>query len=193
MKRILTMTLLLLCSGTPLQAQPPTKPGREFTIDVPRSKVEFFVGSSAGDVNGTFNSWKGRLNLATPGVPESATLSLEISAASMTTGSRVKDKMVKGPKFFFVENYPTVTFSSTNVIPSGDPNKFQVQGKLTLLGVTKPVAFQVTLNRDGRGGGQVYADLSFDRRDFGMTQSVPLVRVDHSVSVRVDLHVLAKT
>jgi polyisoprenoid-binding protein YceI len=146
-----------------------------------------------GDVNGTFNSWKGRLNLATPGVPESATLSLEISAASMTTGSRVKDKMVKGPKFFFVENYPTVTFSSTNVIPSGDPNKFQVQGKLTLLGVTKPVAFQVTLNRDGRGGGQVYADLSFDRRDFGMTQSVPLVRVDHSVSVRVDLHVLAKT
>jgi polyisoprenoid-binding protein YceI len=193
MKRILTMTLLLLCSGTPLQAQTPTKPGREFTIDVPRSKVEFFVGSSAGDVNGTFNSWKGRLNLATPGVPESATLSLEISAASMTTGSRVKDKMVKGPKFFFVENYPTVTFSSTNVIPSGDPNKFQVQGKLTLLGVTKPVAFQVTLNRDGRGGGQVYADLSFDRRDFGMTQSVPLVRVDHSVSVRVDLHVLAKT
>src|SRR5208282_5569204 len=105
MKNILTMVFFLLCSGIPLHAQTLTKPGREFTIDVPRSKVEFFVGSSAGDVNGTFNSWKGKLNVATPGVPESATLSLEISAASMTTGSRVKDKMVKGQNFFFVENY----------------------------------------------------------------------------------------
>ncbi len=192
MRKILTMTLLLLCCGAPSYAQTPTKPGREFIIDVPNSKVEFFVGSSAGDVNGIFSSWNGRLYVATPGVPETATLSLEISAASMTTGSGIKDKMVKGPRFFNVDNYPTVSFASTSVVTSGDPNKFQLQGNLTLLGVTKPVVFQVTLDRNGSGGGQIYADLSFDRRDFGMTQNVPLVRVDHSVTVRVKLHVQAK-
>jgi polyisoprenoid-binding protein YceI len=192
MKRVLAMTLLLLCCGAPSYAQTPAQPGREFVIDVPNSKVEFFVGSSAGDVNGVFGSWNGRLYVATPGVPETATLYLEISAASMTTGSGVKDKMVKGPRFFSVNNYPTVSFASTSVTTSGDPNKFQLQGNLTLLGVTKPVTFQVTLDRNGNGGGQIYADLAFDRRDFGMTQNVPFVRVDHSVEVKVNLHVQAK-
>ncbi len=192
MKRILTMTLMLLCSVTRLYAQAPAQPGREFAIDVPNSKVEFFVGSSAGDVNGVFGSWNGRLYIATPGVPETATLNLEISAASMTTGSGIKDKMVKGPRFFAVDNYPTVSFASTSVTTSGDPNKFQLQGNLTLLGVTKPVVFQVTLDRNGNGGGQIFADLAFDRRDFGMTQNVPFVRVDHSVEVKVNLHVQAK-
>src|SRR5216683_283399 len=96
MKKILTMTLMLLCCVTPLYAQAPAQPGREFAIDVPNSKVECFVGSSAGDVNGVFGSWKGRLYVATPGVPETATLNPEISATSMTTGSGIKDKMVKG-------------------------------------------------------------------------------------------------
>lgn len=186
------MTLFLIFSGVLLHAQTLTNPAREYTIDVPASRVEFFVASSAGDVNGTFGSWKGELTVATPGVSESATLNLEISARSMTTGSRIKDKMVKGKVFFYVKNYPTVTFASTKVIPSGDPNKFQVQGDFTLRGVTKPATLQVTLERDSKGGGRIYADMSFDRREFGMTKNVPFVRVSDSVRVRLDLYVVAK-
>jgi polyisoprenoid-binding protein YceI len=185
----LTLILFLILSGVALSAQTPAKTGRDFTINIPESKVEFFVGSSAGDVNGVFKTWTGKLRQAAPGVPESATLSLEVTAASMSTGSGLKDKMVKGKDFFYVQDFPTVSFNSTKVIPSDDPNKFQVEGNFTLRGVTKPVVLQVTLDRDGKGGGQVYADLSFDRRDFGMTKSVPFVRVSDSVRVRVDLYV----
>lgn len=192
MRRTLTMTLVLILSGIPLGTQTPGKPAREFTIDVPESRIEFFVASSAGDVNGTFKSWTGKFNVANPSVPESATLSLEISAPSMTTGDGAKDKMIKGKDFFYAKEYPTVSFTSTKVIPSSDPNKFQVQGDFTLRGVTKSVTLQVTLDRDHKGGGQIYADLSFDRRDFGMTHSVPLVRVGDSVRVRLDLYVVAK-
>jgi len=65
--RILTITLFLICSGIPFgDAQTPSKPGREFTIDVPQSKVDFFVGSSAGDVDGTFRSGKGEFKVASP-------------------------------------------------------------------------------------------------------------------------------
>jgi polyisoprenoid-binding protein YceI len=191
MKNIFAMSLFLISYGI-VPVQTTTNPAREFTIDVPGSKVEFFVGSSAGDVSGIFSSWNGNLRVATPGVPETATLSLDISAASMTTGSGLKDRMIKGEDFFYVDNYPSVSFSSTKVIPSGDPNSFQVQGDFTLRGVTKPVVLQVTLNRDGKGGGQIYADLAFDRRDFGMTQNIPFVRVADSVRVRVNLHVLAQ-
>src|SRR5579864_3359616 len=189
MNRRSALVLFFIFSCVTLDAQTPTKTGRNFTINVPESKVEFFVGSSDGDVNGVFKTWTGKLYLATAGVPESATLSLEVTADSMSTGSGLKDRMVKGKDFFYVKDFPTVSFSSTKVIPSGDPNKFQVQGNFTLRGVTKPVVLQVTLDRDNKGGGQIYADLSFDRREFGMTKSVPFVRVSDSVRVRVDLYV----
>jgi polyisoprenoid-binding protein YceI len=189
MSRGLALALLLISSGVALNAQTPARTARNFTIDVPESKVEFFVGSSVGDVNGVFKTWTGKLSQATPGVPESATLSLAVTAASMSTGSGLKDKMVKGKDFFYVKGFPNVTFASSKVIPSSDLNNFQIQGDFTLRGVTKPVVLQVTLDRDGKGGGQVYADLSFDRRDFGMTKSVPFVLVSDSVRVRVDLNV----
>lgn len=189
MGRTLAFILFLILSGVALNAQTPAKAGRNFTINIPESKVEFFVGSSDGDVNGVFKTWTGKLFLATAGVPESATLSLDVTADSMSTGSGLKDRMVKGKDFFYVKDFPTVSFTSTKVIPSGDANKFQVQGNFTLRGVTKPVVLLVTLDRDGKGGGQVYADLSFDRREFGMTKGVPFVRVSDSVRVRIDLYV----
>ena len=189
MARRWTVILLLVFSGVALDAQTPERSGRTFKIDSRESKVEFFVGSSAGNVNGVFKTWTGKLSQATPGVPESATLSLNVTAASMATGNGLQDKMVKGKDFFNVKDFPTVSFTSSKVIPSSDPNKFQIQGDFTLRGVTKPVAFQVTLDRGDLGGGQVYADFSFDRGDFGMTKSAPFVRVSDSVRVRVDLNV----
>jgi polyisoprenoid-binding protein YceI len=189
----LTFILFLIFSGVALNAQTqdqtPSQTGRDFTINVPESKVEFFVGSSDGDVNGVFKTWTGKLSQTTGGVPESAKLGFEVTADSMSTGSGLKDRMVKGKDFFYVKDFPMVTFISTKVVPSADPNKFQVQGNFTLRGVTKPVVLQVTLDRDGKGGGQVYADLSFDRREFGMTKSIPFVRVSDSVRVRVDLSI----
>jgi len=189
MSRNFILVLILVFFAIALKAQTPRKTGREFTINVPASKVEFSVGSSAGGVNGVFQSWSCKLRQDMPGVPESAKLSLEVAAATISTGSGVSDKMVKGTDFFDTEKFATVTFTSTKVIPSNDPNKFQAQGDFTLRGVTKPAALQVNLDPDNKGGGQIYADLSFDRRDFGMTKNLPLTGVNDSIRVRLDLHV----
>jgi polyisoprenoid-binding protein YceI len=145
-----------------------------------------------GDVNGTFKSWKGSFGVATSGVPESATLKLDIAAPSMTTGSDIKDKMIKGKDFFYVQTYLTIDFVSKKVIPSTDPNKFRTQGNFTLRGVTKPVTLRVSLDPNSNGGGRIYANLSFDRRNFGMTKNVPFVRVSDSVRVRLYLFIVAK-
>jgi len=192
MAKRLTLILTLVLSSSVLRAQTPAPPAMLYTIDIPQSKVEFFVSSSMGNVNGTFKDWKGELKVATPGVPESASLDLQISASSMTTGDGIKDGVVKGKDFFFVEKFPEITFTSTKVIPTADPNKFQVQGDFTLRGVSKPVTLQVTLDREGNGRGQIDADLSFDRREFGMTQNMMFVRVGDSVRVTLDLAVTAK-
>jgi polyisoprenoid-binding protein YceI len=189
MKKVTIIGLLLGLSGVFASAQSPSNPVHKLTIEVPESRIEFYVGSSAGDVNGVFKSWKCKFDMSR-GNPERATLSLAISARSMTTGSRVKDNIIKGTKFFYVQKFPTVSFTSTKVITSTDPRSFQLQGDLTLRGVTKPATLQVNLDRYSKGNGQIYADLSFDRRDFGMTHNVPFVRVRDSVRVRMDLYVL---
>jgi polyisoprenoid-binding protein YceI len=191
MKRRLALYCFLIVFAIPLNGQTPAESGRDFTVDLPESKAEFSIISSVGEINGVFKSLTGRLHEATSGVPESTTLRLEVAAATMSTGNGVKDEIVRGKDFFDVQNHPTVAFTSTRVIPSKDPDKFQVQGDFTLRGVTKPVTLQVTFDRDTKDGGHIYADLSFDRRDFGMTKNMPFAKVSDSVKVRLDLHAVA--
>jgi hypothetical protein len=61
-----------------------------------------------------------------------------------------------------------------------------------MLAGAKRIVLQVTLARDAKGDGQVYADLSFDRRDFGMTENIPFARISDSIRARMDLYVKPK-
>src|SRR4029077_1426710 len=92
--------------------------------------------------------------------------------------------------FFWVEKYPSITFVSRRIVPDpSNPLKFSMEGDFTLRGVTKPVTFQLTVDPQGNQHGHLYADLSFDRREFGMTYNMPFNRIADSVRVRFDLEV----
>jgi polyisoprenoid-binding protein YceI len=181
--------MLLILSPLHLGAQADSQPLTHYSIDVADSHIEFSVSSSLDDVSGSFKSWHGELNFPTPGAMTGAQFNLQVSAASMTTGNRAKDEILKSEKFFYVEKFPSITFVSTKAISTGDPTKFLFQGDFTLHGVTKPVTLQVTLDLHGKTRGQIFADLSFDRRDFGMTHDIPFTRVSDTVRVRINLNV----
>jgi len=51
-------------------------------------------------------------------------LNVEIQAASVDTGSGLKDGKLKGPDFFDVDRNPLITFRSTNISQSG-PDTFE--------------------------------------------------------------------
>jgi polyisoprenoid-binding protein YceI len=193
MNRIVLLVSILTFCGLSLRAQTPANSGRDFTIDVSKSKVDFIIGSSEVEVCGTFQSSYGNLSIANPGVPQSAALKFEISAATISTGSGLKDKMVKGKNYFDVRDFPTLSFGSTNVIPSSDPNKFQIQGNFTMRGITQPVVLQVSLDPDKGGTGRIYADLYFDRRDFGIKKNGSSARGNDLVIVGLDLNVVSAT
>jgi len=169
-------------------AQRYTAPVR-FTLVPAKSKIQFFVSSSLSDVNGVFKTWTGTLKIPTPGSVKGVALKLNIDANSMTTGSSVKDGVIKGADFFWVAQYPTITFVSTDVVATSDPTKFRVQGDFTLRGVTKKVVLDVTLNKEGVVQGVIHGDLSFDRRDFGMTKNMPFNKVADTVKVTLDIDV----
>jgi hypothetical protein len=85
MKRTVTMTFLLIFSGALLDAQTPAKPAKLCIVDVPESRIEFYVSSSDGEVYGTFGSWTGQLKVGAPCHPEVTTLDLKVSTESLWT------------------------------------------------------------------------------------------------------------
>jgi polyisoprenoid-binding protein YceI len=84
-----------------------------------------------------------------------------------------------GPRWFDAAQFPTMTFRSTSVELTG-ANTARVIGDLTLHGVTKPVALDVTFNggyaghpMDPNGRIGFSARGSLRRSEFGMGYGVP--------------------
>ena len=93
---------------------------------------------------------------------------------------RTRDEHLRTADFFNVQEFPTMTFRSTKVIFKGDDPE-TVEGNLTLLGVTKPVALKLErwkCGPDMRTQGKRYqcggnATGSFRRSEFGMKYGLP--------------------
>jgi polyisoprenoid-binding protein YceI len=180
--------LVVTCAA--LQAQPrPLDPSLKYTVDAKESRVEFFVHSTLSDVEGVFSAWKAEFKVPTTRI-EDATLTLHAVSSSVSTGNGAKDKLLKGENFFWTQKYPSIDFVSTRITPdAANPVKFTMEGNFTMRGVTKPVTLQLTLDPHGNQHGTIYADMSFDRREFGMTYKMPFNRIADSVRVRLDLDV----
>src|ERR1700744_3080673 len=105
------------------------------------SSVVFNVKSSVS-ITGKFDKWNSTLVFTSPDV-STGVLDIKIQAASVNTGSGVKNTKLKSKASFDVETYPWITFHSTKVVQTGpavagQPINFEVDGDFTIRGVTKP-------------------------------------------------------
>ncbi len=73
------------------------------------SKIEFHASSTFAKVVGVFHSWEADMKMPADKFAD-ASLVLEIEAASVTTGSGLRDKEVKGKNFFAVQEHPKIRF-----------------------------------------------------------------------------------
>src|SRR5215470_787108 len=119
---------------TPAGAQAPADVP-VFKITPVESKITFQVAASVG-IEGTFDQWEASLTFTSTAV-ESAVLDVKIQAASVNTGSGLKDKTLKSDDFFNVDQDPLIMFHSTTIVHTG-PETFDAQGTFTIRGVSKP-------------------------------------------------------
>jgi polyisoprenoid-binding protein YceI len=70
--------------------------------------------------------------------PTKSSLEAIIDAASLTSDFERRDDAVKGENYLDVERYPSITFKSKRVEPSGE-NRYAIIGDLTMHGVTNEV------------------------------------------------------
>ena len=74
---------------------------------------------------------------------------------------------LKSPDFFDVAQFPTATFTSTNVV-KGEGDAHTVTGALTLRGVTKEVTFPATIAFGPDAAITGHAEFAINRKDFGI-------------------------
>lgn len=130
-------------------------------------------------VSGKFADVSGTITLD-DAKPENSSVSITVKPASIVTGIPKFDAHLKNADFLDVEKFPEARFVSTKVEPTGK-NSAKLSGDLTLHGVTKPITFEVTLNK--RDFNPMYKkDLvgfsvkgAFKRSDFGMNYGLPNV------------------
>jgi polyisoprenoid-binding protein YceI len=93
-------------------------------------------------VRGLFKDVHGRLELDWDRCLE-ATFTGQIDAAGIWTGEPARDDHLRSADFFDVENHPTISFSGRFAERTGSTT-FKGEADLTIRGVTRPVALDVS-------------------------------------------------
>lgn len=97
---------------------------------------------------GQFERFSGEFTYDADNV-EASTISVTIDTTSLDSNHAERDKHLKGEDYLDTERYPTATFSSTKITDQGD-GRLQVQGTLTLHGVTRDITIDATKVGEGR-------------------------------------------
>jgi len=110
--------------------------------------------------------------------PEQSYFEVAIDAASISTDNRERDAHLRSPEFLNTEAWPTIRYRSRSIIPLGFEH-FNVEGELTLHGVTHPASLEVVLggialDPEGRRRAGFTAHTHFDRQGYGLTWNAPL-------------------
>lgn len=137
-------------------------------------------------VRGRFDEWTADINL-----DNDPAVKVVIKADSINTGNADRDGHTKGDDFFAVEQYPEITFESTNLDIDGG----KLEGNLTIRETTKPVTLDVEVfgqEEDPFGNTRVgfEANTKINRKDFGVDFQAPLnsggVLVSEQITIEVE-------
>ncbi len=145
-----------------------------FGIDRSHSHVGFTAGFlDLSKVHGRFDDFTATI-LYDDERPERSSVTLVIDAASIDTGGEHRDKDLRGANFFDVEKHPRIVFRSTRLEPLGG-ERYRVHGDLTIKGVTKPIAIEMTRTvrrQPDRAWGNIRmaaaGKVTLQRKDFGI-------------------------
>ena len=167
-----------------------------WNLDPVHSVAEFKVKHMMiSNVKGQFTGITGVLTLDENDLAGSR-VEATIDASTINTREAQRDAHLKSADFFDVEQFPTLSFRSTQVKRTGD-DELAVTGDLTIHGVTRQVTFQVegptAAGKDPWGNTRIglSATTKINRRDFGLTWNAALetggILVGEDVTITLDL------
>jgi polyisoprenoid-binding protein YceI len=186
MLKTLAATLLAAGLAAPAFAAP-----QPVEIDLSHTRVWFYVNHLGfSDMYGDFTQFDIDLKLDPENLTNSS-VNASIDTSTVDMRHDGLNRHLKNADFFNVEQHPQMRFESTGVTDAGE-GKLAVAGNLTLLGVTRPVTLDVTVNKIGEHpmSGKPWvgfnATATIKRSDFGMNYAVPAVGDEIRISIGLE-------
>lgn len=96
--------------------------------------------------------------------PESSSLSANLPTSSVTSPNMQVQGSLPEPEWFDSENHPEATFVSSKISSSGEL-QFDVEGTLTIKGITQPHSFTLTIT-ESEGGKTASGEFIVDRMGY---------------------------
>jgi polyisoprenoid-binding protein YceI len=141
-------------------------------------------------VRGHFSKFDAQVVTSADPLASSATATIDLS--SVDTGNQARDDDLRSQNFFDAATHPKMTFRSTGIRPAG--GRFEVDGELTIRGVTRPVTLSVEVNGFGpdpfggtRAGFSATGEIN--RTDFGVSFNAPVpggVMVSENIRIEIE-------
>jgi polyisoprenoid-binding protein YceI len=181
-------------------ATTPTTGTTTWAVDPAHTHVEFAVKHlMISTVRGRFGGVTGTV-VTDETDPARGSAEIEIEAASIDTRESQRDAHLKSADFFDVETHPKLIFKSKRVADvKGD--HFKLIGDLTIHGVTREVALDVTSGGRGKDpwGGEraaFSATTTIKRSEYGLTWNQALETggflVGDEIKISLDVELVKK-
>lgn len=169
----------------------------KWNVDAAHTNVGFSVRHMmVSNVRGSFTGVEGSVTGDIDNLTD-AKIDFKIDVNTINTNNEDRDNHLRSADFFNVEQYPTITFDSTEIVKTGE-DEYDVTGDLTVKDVTKKTTFNVT--RTGAGKNPWGVDvvgfetaIKISRKEYGLTWNQALetggVLVGDDIKITVELQV----
>jgi polyisoprenoid-binding protein YceI len=169
--------------------------GERFKFDASHSTIAFSVHQFLGTTHGRFTKFEGTIEVDREH-PEKSSVVSKIDVRSIDTKIEKRDNHLRSPEFFDVEKFPAMTFKSRSVKQTG-PQSGDIEGDLTMHGVTKPITLHVKLTgpntNDTKQTHWAVTTEPLKRRDFGLLFSGSAEAISGiSQTVAIDIEIEAR-
>ncbi len=182
------LTLFILTLAMAMHATAQTT---HWQIDPAHSDALFSVRHlGIANVHGSFSSVTGTATINDKDMLQSS-VDATIDTTTVDTSNSMRDADLKSAKFFDVSKFPTMHFVSTKLVE--DHDKWQLDGNLTLHGVTRPVVLDMDspgkeqLDPWGKTRRGFTATTTLNRQDFGLIWNGTLKSGDAVVADQVSI------
>jgi polyisoprenoid-binding protein YceI len=147
-------------------------------------------------VKGRFTGVRGTVR-EDPADVRRSSVTIEIDAATITTGDAQRDAHLRSADFLDVDSNPTISFRSTRI--EGSPDRFRLIGDLTIRGATREIALDAEFvgratNPFGKDVAGYTATGQISRKEYGLTWNVGLetggVLVGDTIKISLDVQVV---
>lgn len=148
-------------------------------IDTSQSKVSFSIKKLGFlTIKGSIDDLQGNIGFNETDV-ENTNFNVSISPITIDTGNAKRDEHLKSNDFFYVKEFPKISFQSTAI--NKEKGQFLAIGDLTILNKTKAVRIPFTFQN-----GTLIGDFNINRLDFGLGTKFPTIIVGKTAQISIN-------